>query len=192
MTKAQIIRDLISQSPFIAFGSEDVRKLSQRFQSKRNIYVRFAYQWKDEHGRQRKALSLALKRTLKRLFDEVVGAFPRSKHRLNYASLRAQAGRPVLHKIVLDIVSADLLFFDLTYSNPNVLFELGIAYTTNRDLLLLLREGVADTVPSDLSGLTYCRYNTADGFSLDSYAEKDIKSMMRKVVSHKMGPRATR
>ncbi len=136
------------------------------------------------HGHSRKNLSLALKREMKSLFDEVKVAFPKSRHKLIYASLRAQAGSPVLYKIVLDILSADLLFFDVTYPSPNICFELGIAYATNENLFLLLREGTA--LPSDLAGLTYCTYKSERDILFDSYAEKDIKNAMRKILARKI------
>ena len=92
----------------------------------------------------------------------------------------------MLHRIVLDILSADLLFFDVTYPNPNVFFELGIAYATNENLFLLLDERFKSSLPSDLAGLTYCKYSGERTFVLDSFAERDIKSAMKKVLARKM------
>jgi hypothetical protein len=110
MAKTKIIRQLLRQSPFLAFSAEDLKKVDQRYRSRTSIYVRFGYQWTDEHDHSRKHVSKALGRTLKEYFGEVKSSFPTSDHELNFASLRAQAGKPVLHKIVLDILSADMLF----------------------------------------------------------------------------------
>jgi hypothetical protein len=187
MTKSEIVRLLFEQSPFLAFSAEDLQKIDQRYRSKRSVYARFGYQWKDAHGHAQKALSLALKKTLKGFFKDIRSSSSRqAEYKLNYASLRAQAGKPVLHRIVLDILSADLLFFDLTYLNPNVLLEIGIAYATNENLFLLSDERSKSPPPSDLAGLTYCKYSVEKTSFLNSFAERDIKSAMRKVLVRKM------
>jgi hypothetical protein len=125
VTKAGIVRELLKQSPFLAFPNNELEKIDDRSRSKRNVFVRFGYQWNDEEGNSQKSLSIALRDKLRKLCAEVSNSLG-SKYKMNYASLRAQAGRPVLHKIVFDILSADILFFDVSQQNLNVFFELGI------------------------------------------------------------------
>jgi hypothetical protein len=185
MNKSEIVRQLLQQSPFLAFPKEELERIDQRYRSQRKVYVRFGYQWKDNAGNPQKDLSIALRDKLRELFAEAQGTSSKPRYALNYASLRAQAGKPVLHKIVFDILSADLLFFDVTYINANVFFELGIAYAANMNLFLLRREGSSHQVPSDLSGLTYCSYLFDRDFRIDSSAERDIKSAMRRILQNK-------
>ena len=104
---------------------------------------------------------------------------------MNYASLRAEAGKPVLHKIVFDILSADILFFDVTYPNLNVFFELGIAYAANQNVFLIRPRGIND-LPSDLAGLTYCTYDFNTELTFDWRAETDIKAAFKKTIQMKI------
>src|SRR5260370_13140676 len=127
-----------------------------------------------------------LRNRVRELSVEVLDSESKPRYKPNYASLRAQAGKPVLHKIVLDILSADLLFFDVTYINANVFFELGIAYAANTNLFLLRRQHSDEDVPSDLSGLTYCSYQFKRDFRINSSAESDIKAAMRRVLRNKV------
>jgi hypothetical protein len=184
VTKAGIVRELLKQSPFLAFPKDELEKIDERWRSKRNVFVRFGYQWKDERGNSQMKLSIALRDTLRKLCAEVSDSLD-SKYKMNYARLRAQVGKPVLHKIVFDILSADILFFDVSQQNLNVFFELGIGYAANQNLFLMRRRGTKHSLPSDLDGLTYCTYEFGENLSLDSAAKRDIKSSFRKVIVNK-------
>lgn len=120
MNKIELVRELLRQSPFLAFRKEELGKIGERYRSHRNVFVRFGYQWKDSAGNPQKDLSIASRDRLRELFAEVQQSESEPAYQLNYAGLRAQAGKPVLHKIVLDILSADLVFFDVTHINANV------------------------------------------------------------------------
>ena len=184
MKKNEIVRQLLKQSRFLAFTSEDLKRYERRHRSGKYVYARFGFPWSDNRGNSRKSLSIAVRTELKDIFAELKAAFSDSNHELNYASLRAEAGKPVLQRIVFDILSADLLVFDLAYRNPNVLFELGIAYAIGAKAFLLLPDGIE--LPSDLSGLTYCKYKNPEDFSLDRTAREDIKRAMREVLKRKL------
>src|SRR5258708_19711828 len=128
MNRAEIGQQLLQQSPFLAFQKKEMEKIVQRYRSRRNVFVRFGYQWKDKAGNPQTNLSIALRNKLRELFVEVLESESKPRYKLNYASLRAQAGKPVLHKIVFDIPSSDLLFFAVTYFNPNLFFYLVIPH----------------------------------------------------------------
>jgi|ERR1700730_6608470 len=184
MGKSAIVRQLLEQSRFLAFSAEELKKLDQRYRSKKNVFVRFGYQWSDGQG-SRRHLSIALRNRLRELFGEVSDSTGRSDYQLNYSSLRAQAGSPVMHRIIFDILSADLLFFDVTHINGNVFFELGVAYAANKNLFLL-HEGIARKMPSDLAGLTYCNYSFHAEILIDSNSESDIKAAMKTILKNKI------
>ncbi len=92
---------------------------------------------------------------------------------------------PVLHKIVFDILSADILFFDVSHLNANVFFELGIAYAVNTRLFLLRRADADADIPSDLAGLTYCKYRLSGDLCFDRSSETDIKTAMKSAIKDK-------
>ena len=186
MKKVELLRQLLATSPFLAFRQTEFTKIRLRYRSKYNIYSRFGYQWSDAQNKGRKSLSIGLRNRLRQLFDEAIEDFPESKHKLNYASLRAEAGKPILHKIVFDILSSDLLFFDVTHPNANVFFELGIAYAASTNLFLLRNESGTWRLPSDLAGLTYIDYRLDTELHMNSSSENDIKRIMRKSIRQKM------
>lgn len=184
-TKVEIMRELLNQSPFLTFPDDELKKIDERYRSKRNVFVRFGYQWTDRSGDSPKGLSIALRNKVRTLCAEVSKSLG-FNYKVNYASLRAQAGKPVLHKIMFDILSADILFFEVSHKNLNVFFELGIAYATNQNLFLIRRAGMNHAIPTDLAGLTYCTYDFGSQLSFDTMAEKDIKSTLRKIIHNKM------
>jgi hypothetical protein len=65
------------------------------------------------------------------------------------------------------IRESDAVIADVTRSNPNVLFELGMAHGLGKPIILLLSEGAIEKLPSDLLGYVYLRYtpDNLSGFS---------------------------
>jgi hypothetical protein len=185
VTWEQLIARALKQSPFLAFRREDVEKVEARHRSKRRVYVRFAYQWKDWKGNPRSGIYKALKKRAQKAFDEVVAKLPESSHRLDFAKLRGEAGTYLLRKIIVDTMCADILMLDLTYRNPNVLFELGLAYAMGRRFFLIVREDRKGDVPSDLDGLTISPYRGAMQFC-NSSTMRDIRSTFREVIRRKI------
>jgi hypothetical protein len=186
MNKSGIVTALMQRSPFLAFKRDELEKLEQRQRSKKKLYVRFGYQWLDDSGGTKKHLSIALRNKLRLIFEDASKTENTNGYTLNYASLRGEAGKPLLHRIVFDILSADLLFFDVTEINANVMFELGIAYAANARLFLLRKNGAKKQLPSDLAGLTYSDYELGRDLVVDSFFEQDVKSVMQKTIKTKV------
>ena len=55
--------------------------------------------------------------------------------------------RLITRKILLEIMSADLVLVDLTNNNPNVFFELGMSHMVSHDILMITQE---DSIPFDI------------------------------------------
>ncbi|MCK4766528.1 MAG: hypothetical protein KAW12_30315 [Candidatus Aminicenantes bacterium] len=64
----------------------------------------------------------------------------------------------ILQIIVSGINSADLVVADLTNSNPNVYYEVGIAHTLNKPTIFLIQE--VDDIPFDLRSYNVLWYST--------------------------------
>lgn len=185
MNRQQLFRRLLEESSFLAFTPADLSKIEQRYRSKKYVYARFGYQWKHKRGNSRKGLASALRASLKTIFDEVAKKERNSNYQLNFATLRGEAGTYLLRRIMLDIISADILIFDVTFLNPNVFFELGIAYATDRRVFLLVRGDKKKSVPSDLQGLTISVYKDENDFSLDASTRTDLRRLIRAVIKKK-------
>lgn len=185
MTREQLLGRLLEESSFLAFTPADLSKIEQRYRSGKYLYARFGYQWKHKNGNSRRGLASALHESLRTIFEEVVNKQGKSHYQLNFATLRGEAGTYLLRNIMLDIISADILLFDVTFLNPNVFFELGIAYATDRRVFLLVREDKKKSVPSDLQGLTISAYKDEDDFSLDASTRSDLKRLIGAIIKKK-------
>ncbi len=78
---------------------------------------------------------------------------------LGYRCRRADqhfASSPIMFEIFDDIMRARFIIADLTDSNPNVFYELGIAHALKKCVVLLKRAG--SYVPFDLSGIRHKEY----------------------------------
>lgn len=67
-------------------------------------------------------------------------------------------GKPILERILTGIRSAELIIADLTGRNANVFYELGLAHTQTKNVLLLTQD-ISD-VPFDLRGLFCHTYSS--------------------------------
>lgn len=66
--------------------------------------------------------------------------------------------RNIMHEVIEGIATADLVVADLTSTNPNVYYELGIAHALGKRTILLTQE--LDDVPFDLRAYRIITYST--------------------------------
>ncbi|MFC1935049.1 hypothetical protein ACFLXZ_01890 [Chloroflexota bacterium] len=79
---------------------------------------------------------------------------------LNLRVMRADdlfAPAPIIEDIWEYINKAHFIVADVTGRNPNVFYELGIAHTVGKDVILLTQN--KDDIPFDVSHLRYFEYN---------------------------------
>ena len=69
---------------------------------------------------------------------------------------------PIISKILTEIMKSQYIIVDITNSNPNVYYELGIAHTLKeaRNVLLIKRKDYK--APFDISHLTYIEYDPSN------------------------------
>lgn len=67
---------------------------------------------------------------------------------------------PVLDKIEEYILRADVIIADLSERNANVFYELGMAHTYDKDVILITSD--RDGPPSDVRHFEYIRYTTGE------------------------------
>jgi len=68
---------------------------------------------------------------------------------------------PLLGKIKDFITRADIIIADCSGRNPNVFYELGIAHTLNKDVILITHDEI-ETIPSDIRHFEFIRYALND------------------------------
>jgi len=79
----------------------------------------------------------------------------------------------VMDDIVKLIKESTILVADLTYRNPNVFYELGLAHALGKKVLLLAQS--IEDVPFDLRHRRVCLYN---------YSPKGCKELEKEIVEH--------
>ena len=72
--------------------------------------------------------------------------------------------RQLLSILTTYIKAADFCLFDLSYWNPNVALELGLAEGLGQDYYILVNHEQSKDVPSDIKGLQRIEYSSVKGF----------------------------
>ena len=66
---------------------------------------------------------------------------------------------PIINKILVEILKSQFIIVDLSESNPNVFYELGIAHTFKDAQNIFLLKNKNSKVPFDITHLTYIEYD---------------------------------
>ena len=84
--------------------------------------------------------------------------------------------KPVINKILMEILKAQYVIVDFTDCNPNVFYELGITHTFKDSQNVLLLKQKDTKVPFDITHLQYKEYNPENLFQLRGIIEEFITS----------------
>ena len=90
-----------------------------------------------------------------------------------------QNAQNIIKDIVNGIAKSDLIVADLTDSNPNVYYELGLAHALNKPVILLTQE--LDSLPFDLKSYRVVSYTTH--FTDTKRASRELASMAAGLIS---------
>ena len=66
---------------------------------------------------------------------------------------------PIINRIITKIISSQYLIVDISYMNPNVFYELGIAHTFKDSRNILIIKQKNDEVPFDIKHIKYFEYD---------------------------------
>jgi len=106
------------------------------------------------------------------------------KHIQEKHGLRVRRGdtsiltRALMEKIEAEIQAADLIIGDVSYANPNVFYELGIARANRKPIIFLTQEEPEKT-PVDLRQFEFIRYDLAK--------EQDLLSKLDNAIRNALG-----
>lgn len=120
------------------------------------------------------------------------------KYNINYRRLRSSAGRSILDSIIVKIKNSQVIIFDITDKNPNVMLELGYALALSKDdefisIYLICKKGepLPNNIPTDLHGYFISEYTIlnnevkfCDGGSLRMSIESDIKEYFNQLSTN--------
>jgi hypothetical protein len=118
------------------------------------------------------------------------------KYNINYRRLRSSAGRTILDSIKAKIINSQVIIFDISDKNPNVMLELGYALAISNDnnylsiyLICKKDEPLPKNIPTDLHGYFISEYTTNskgeikfnDNGSLRMSIESDVKEYFNQI-----------
>lgn len=100
-----------------------------------------------------------------KIFDLVYGTIKNELQDNSYICNRADeicGSKPIMNKILTEILKSQYIIADLTNLNPNVFYELGIAHTFKdaQNILLIKQKGFK--CPFDITHLTYIEYDISN------------------------------
>ena len=94
-------------------------------------------------------------------FDYIYGVIKKDLNDNGLICNRADeiaGSKPILNKILTEILKSRYIIADLTNYNPNVFYELGIAHSFKDAPNILLLKQKDSKIPFDLTHLTYIEY----------------------------------
>ncbi|WP_017326079.1 TIR domain-containing protein [Synechococcus sp. PCC 7336] len=76
---------------------------------------------------------------------------------------------------------SDFIIADLSEANPNVFFELGVAHSLRKPIVILVSTEGNGSFPSDLLGYQYITYNPQNLLELEMRLEKLVRAMQSRL-----------
>jgi hypothetical protein len=123
------------------------------------------------------------------MFEEAIQEYKKTidalEVELDFKYLSAGYGGHLFNRIASDIISSDIVVFDVSDRNPNVMIELGVALTWGIRVLQILSYRAPISLPSDISGHTWARYSNDGKNFLDSDHFEKLVTMIRRVAHSK-------
>ena len=86
--------------------------------------------------------------------------------------------RPLMEKIMAAIAAADVIIADVSGSNPNVFFELGLAHAAGKPIIFLTQED-PELAPVDVRQFEHIRYDLAKHRELLDRLDNAIENLFR-------------
>ena len=104
--------------------------------------------------------------------------------KIDYSRINIYPTQTIINEVIKYIDNSSFCVFELSDNNPNVLFELGYAYSKGKGIALLKNKGSSMSIPSDLSGLFILYYDDSTllenlALDLSIYIEENIKKTIK-------------
>ncbi len=160
---------------------------------KNQFTISAGYQWSSKEA----------KLAIQKISNDAINRFDGSngkklKYNINYRRLRSSAGKPLLDSIISKIKNSQVVIYDITDRNPNVMLELGYALALSHDneylsVYLICKKGepLPTNIPTDLHGYFISEYTITkgqvkfeDSGTLRMSIESDIKEYFNQLNSN--------
>lgn len=159
---------------------------------KKQFTISGGYQWSSNDSKM--AIQKVSNDVIKRFNGENEKTL---KYNINYIRLRSSAGRSILDSIISKIKNSQVVIFDSTDKNPNVMLELGYALALSIDndylsIYLISKKGepLPHNIPTDLHEYFISEYTIENGEvkfkyngSLRMSIESEVKEYFNQIFS---------
>jgi hypothetical protein len=160
---------------------------------KNQFTISGGYQWSSNNSK------LAIRKVSEYIINRFDGKNEKKlKYNINYRRLRSSAGRPMLDSIMAKIKGSQVIIFDITEKNPNVMLELGYSLALSKEnpflsIYLICKKGepLPKDIPTDLHGYFISEYTISeigavsffDNGSLRMSIESDVKEYFNQFLN---------
>lgn len=160
---------------------------------KNQFTISGGYQWNSSNAK------LAIQKISNSIINRFDGSNGKKlKYNINYRRLRSSAGRSTFDGIVTKIKNSQVIIFDISEKNPNVMLELGYALALANDneflsiyLICEKAEPLPNGIPTDLHGCFISEYTKnsklevkfLDSGSLRMSIESDVKKYFNRILN---------
>jgi hypothetical protein len=160
---------------------------------KNQFTISGGYQWSSSNAK------LAIQQISNSIINRFDGKNGKKlKYNINFRRLRSSAGRSMLDSIMTKIKNSQVIIFDISEKNPNVMLELGYALALANEneflSIYLIREKgeiLPNGIPTDLHGYFISEYTInsklevkfVDSGSLRMSIESDVKEYFNQILN---------
>jgi len=159
--------------------SNSLNEFKNNFRTPKPISIRIGYEWAESNPRNDerwKFLKNVTGNILKSLEQQKNARKKNFKFCYQLGRMRAKHGCELISRFVELCNETDILIFDISMANPNVMFEMGVAVAikgvkSGRVFIMCEGDHGKVKIPSDISGyfITYYK-KTAGNFKLADYS----------------------
>ena len=168
-------------SPY-GFSDYDWQCVKLDWKNKRTLIVVLGFQWSSNYYNSDK-----LVKNLKTQFNETLKEINNDDGlslQLDFKKLKGGYGNHLFNEIARTIIGSDIVILEISDQNANVMIEMGVALTWNRNILPI-KEVKSVTTPSDISGQTWAEYtNNAEKWNNPDH-NKQVKELIKKAMINK-------
>lgn len=150
-------------SPY-GFTDEDWELVTTRKNDHTKIYIVFGFQFESSYYNRN-----SLVENIEFMFADALHEYKKNDRsasdvEIEFKTLAAGYGGHLFNQIACDIISSDIVVFDISDRNTNVMIELGVALTWGTRVLLIRDYRSPKDISTDISGQTWAEYSN-DGIN---------------------------
>ncbi len=169
-------------SPY-GFDEFDWEFVSLKMRDKNTIYISLGLQYESEYYE-----TDGLMKNLEKHLNESVNRYniknPGEEVKLQFSKLSGGFAEHLFNNIARQIIGSDIVFFEISDENPNVMIELGVALTWGIRFQPIRDQSSKPSI-SDIGGQYSAKYKNSGKIFLEELFEQRIDYMIERAIKKK-------